>query len=61
MKKFKSCLFCGKRIRVYPSKKTDFCCQEHYFLFLELAKNHLKTKNAILGGYQREKQPLAAL
>jgi len=60
MKKFNKCLFCGKPIRKFRSRRTKFCNRSHYFLFVEIAKIRFQAKNEISEIIRREKQPVAA-
>jgi len=47
MKKFNKCLFCGKTIPTFPSRRSKFCNRLHYFLFIETAKNNEIRRNSI--------------
>lgn len=59
-KTFGSCLYCGKNIRTYPSRRSKFCSHSHYLSYVELAKTRLKYQNEIFGVSRREKQLIAA-
>jgi hypothetical protein len=55
-KTFKPCLLCRKPVQQFPSKKRNFCCPEHYDLFIRYAKISTELSNEFLRLQRRAEQ-----